>query len=89
MCLVIGRLLTTMHNFYYTTILLDREAPTYYAPAELIPQLEQCRDAMMALDASCLHPNGGRKSLVGANFVAVRPGDEILLKGICSGSKTR
>ena len=44
---------------------------------------------MMLLDSSCLHSEGRRESLIKANFVAVKPGDEILLKGIHSGSKTR
>ena len=71
-------------------MLSNREVPTYYAPAELIPQLKQCRDAMMALDSSTLHSASKRReSLISSNFVAVRPGDEFMLKGIHSGSKTR
>ena len=66
-----------------------REAPTYYAPAELVPKLEQCRDAMISLDSSCLHSEGRRESFIKANFVAVKPGDEIPLKGVHSGPKTR
>jgi hypothetical protein len=44
---------------------------------------------MMALDASSLHSKSKRESLIKANFIAVKPGDEFMLKGIHSGSKTR
>jgi hypothetical protein len=43
----------------------------------------------MALDASSLHSKSTRESLIEANFIAVKPGDEFLLKGIHYGSKTR
>ncbi|KAL9182268.1 hypothetical protein ACHAXT_012920 [Thalassiosira profunda] len=65
--------------------------PTYFVPAQLLPQIEQCRDAMSALDASNAHPeNGGgrNRSLIKMNLVPVRPGDEVLLKGIGYGPKT-
>ncbi|KAL3776795.1 hypothetical protein HJC23_011924 [Cyclotella cryptica] len=66
------------------------EAPTYFVPADLVPHLEQCREAMISLDASQMHnSNGGRKeSLIQVNFISVKPGDEFILKGIHSGSKT-
>eukprot|EP00571_Detonula_confervacea_P004956 CAMPEP_0172322098 /NCGR_PEP_ID=MMETSP1058-20130122/45025_1 /TAXON_ID=83371 /ORGANISM="Detonula confervacea, Strain CCMP 353" /LENGTH=370 /DNA_ID=CAMNT_0013037747 /DNA_START=139 /DNA_END=1251 /DNA_ORIENTATION=+ len=73
------------------------EAPTYFVPAQLLPQIEQCRDAMSLLDASNIpHPGGegeegcgGRtKSLIKMKLVPVHAGDEILLKGINYGSKT-
>ncbi|KAL7541437.1 hypothetical protein ACHAXR_010934 [Thalassiosira sp. AJA248-18] len=65
-------------------------APTYFIPAPLLPQIEQCRDAMSLLDASNMHPEGGgrTKSLIKMNLVPVHPGDEIPLKGINYGSKT-
>lgn len=63
-------------------------------PASLLPQIEQCRDAMALLDASNLHPDGEegggrRESLIKMKLVPVRDGDEIPLKGISYGSKTR
>ena len=72
----------------------NREAPTYFMPAPLLPQIEKCRDAMSLLDASNLHPNGtdckGRnESLIKMKLVPVSGGDEIPLKGIRYGSKTR
>lgn len=65
----------------------NRAAPTYFVPAQLLPQLEQCRDAMSLLDASNISPPGeegaGRtKSLIKMKLVPVHPGDEIPLEGI-------
>lgn len=76
----------------FTDPIHHSEAPTYFVPAPLLPQLQQCRDAMSLLDACNLNPDGegGRKeSLIKMKFVAVGPGDEIVLKGIHFGSKTR
>ena len=74
-------------------IIMHSAVPTYFVPAPLLPQLEQCPDAMSLLDASnTMHPEtkGGRKeSLIQIKFVPVSAGDEFLLKGIHSGSKTR
>ncbi|KAL7533860.1 hypothetical protein ACHAWF_004644 [Thalassiosira exigua] len=67
-------------------------APTYFVPAPLLPQVEQCRDAMSLLDASNINPEedgGRRKSLIDMKLVAVHHGDEVALKGIRFGSKTR
>ena len=56
-----------------------------------MPSIERCRDAMSALDATNLDPEGGGRaeSLIGMKLVAMKPGDEIPLKGINYGSKTR
>lgn len=71
------------------------EAPTYYVPAQLVPQIERCRDAMSLLDAShdeseegCSGGGGRTNSLIQMKLVPVHPGDEIALKGISFGSKT-
>jgi len=66
-------------------------APTYFVPAPLLPQIEQCRDAMSLLDSSNSHPEeeGGRtESLIRMKLVPVHPGDEVPLKGINYSSKT-
>ena len=81
-------------HLYLNTLCNDinSAAPTCFVPAALIPQLERCRDAFSLLDASNLHPEeeGGRtKSLINVKLVPVNAGDEILLKGINYGSKTR
>ena len=48
---------------------------------------------MSNLDATNIHPEGeecgGRRDLIMMNLVPIHPGDEILLKGIHYGSKTR
>eukprot|EP00581_Thalassiosira_minuscula_P011177 CAMPEP_0183721010 /NCGR_PEP_ID=MMETSP0737-20130205/13457_1 /TAXON_ID=385413 /ORGANISM="Thalassiosira miniscula, Strain CCMP1093" /LENGTH=407 /DNA_ID=CAMNT_0025950973 /DNA_START=5 /DNA_END=1228 /DNA_ORIENTATION=+ len=67
-------------------------AATYFVPAQLMPQIEKCRDAMSLLDASNTHTDeeGGRKtSLISMNLVPVYPGDEVPLKGIHYGSKSK
>mmetsp|Transcript_12184 Transcript_12184/g.28687 ORF Transcript_12184/g.28687 Transcript_12184/m.28687 type:complete len:193 (-) Transcript_12184:21-599(-) len=70
------------------------QAPTYFVPAQLLPQIEKCRDAMSSLDAVCAtsaDENDGSlrgKSLIKMNLVSVEDGDEVQLKGIQYGSKT-
>jgi len=66
-----------------------------------MPQIKQCQEAMSNLDAmniqqqsdedggECDNGNSRRESLINMNLVAVNPGDEIALKGINYGSKTR
>ena len=48
---------------------------------------------MSNLDATNIHPEGeeggGRRDLIKMNLVPVHHGDEVLLKGINYGSKTR
>ena len=76
------------------------EAATYFVPAQLLSQIEQCRDAMSKLDASNLSQDSvdrgensdsstRSKSLLKMNLVPVHDGDEIPLKGIHYDSKTR
>ena len=71
------------------------QAPTYFVPAQLLPQIEKCRDAMSSLDAVCAASAGEndesprRMSLIKMNLVPVKAGDEVQLKGIHYGSKTR
>lgn len=76
------------------------EAATYFVPAQLLSQIEQCRDAMSKLDASNLSQDSvdrgensdsstRTKSLLKMNLVPVHDGDEIPLKGIHYDSKTR
>lgn len=74
-------------------------APTYFIPAQLLPQIEQCRDAMSLLDACNMHDHEGggeseavvgrNKSLINMKLVPVHSGDEFELKGISYGTKTR
>ena len=82
------------------TINNNSATPTYFIPAQLLPQVKQCQDAMSNLDASNImyHSSEGdskctsagrNESLIQMKFVPVNPGDEILLKGITYGSKTR
>lgn len=82
------------------TINNNSAAPTYFIPAQLLPQIQQCQDAMSNLDASnnMYHSSEGdskctsagrNESLIQMKLVPVNPGDEILLKGITCGSKTR
>ena len=67
-----------------------------------MPQIKQCQEAMSNLDAmntqqqqtedegECSdNGHSRRESLIKMNLVAVHPGDEIVLKGINYGSKTR
>ncbi len=80
---------------------ISSAAATYFVPGPLLAQIERCRDAMSALDASTLNPpadddvgRGGstsrtRKSLIEMKLVPINAGDEIPLKGIKYGSKTR
>jgi hypothetical protein len=82
-------------------ILPQSAAATYFVPAPLMPQIERCRDAMSALDAStldippdtdgeaCGGSSRARKSLIRMKLVPVSAGDEIQLKGMKYGSKTR
>ena len=71
-----------------------REAPTYFVPAQLLPQIEQCRNAMSMIDSFTTTTSGdenkttGRENLLKMTLVPVNPGDEFPLKGITYGSKT-
>lgn len=70
------------------------EAPTYFVPAELLQQIEQCRNAMSLIDSFTTtssdneNRNKGRENLLNMTLVPVNPGDEFPLKGITFGSKT-
>jgi len=70
------------------------EAPTYFVPAQLLPQIEQCRHAMSLIDSFTTttsndeNKNNGRENLLTMTLVPVNPGDEFPLKGIAYGSKT-
>jgi len=70
------------------------EAPTYFVPAQLLPQIEQCRNAMSMIDSFTTTTSGdenkttGRENLLKMTLVPVNPGDEFPLKGITYGSKT-
>lgn len=60
---------------------VNRNIPTYYAPASIIPKLEAARDAMMALDSfnDGSHGDGRKGDIMGMKFVGVQPGDELPL----------
>lgn len=70
------------------------EAPTYFVPAQLLPQIEQCRNAMSLIDSfttskkSDDNKSEGRENLLKMKLIPVKPGDEFPLKGITYGSKT-
>lgn len=72
----------------------NRDAPTYFVPAQLLPQIEQCRNAMSLVDSFTTTTsdnkikNKGRENLLKMTLVPVNPGDEFPLKGITYGSKT-
>lgn len=77
------------------------EAPTYFVPAQLLPQIEQCRNAMSLIDSFTIARKSddnkystnnvkseGRENLLKMKLIPVKPGDEFPLKGISYGSKT-
>ncbi len=76
------------------------EAPTYFVPAQLLPQIEQCRNAMSLIDSFTIAKKSddkystnnvkseGRENLLKMKLIPVKPGDEFPLKGITYGSKT-
>jgi hypothetical protein len=78
----------------------NSEAPTYFVPAKLLPQIEQCRNAMSLLDSFTIltttsdgYGNTNKNSterdkLLKMTLVPVQPGDEFPLKGLTYGSKT-
>lgn len=85
--------LTATHSSF--PIETTREAPTYFVPAQLLPQIEQCQNAMSLIDSSTTtsssddeNENKGRENLLKMTLVPVNPGDEFPLKGITYGSKT-
>ena len=93
----------TNTTYTYHFDIVNSAAPTYFVPAQLMPQLKQCQESMSNLDAMNIQQqqtdedggecsdngNNRRESLINMNLVAVNPGDEIELKGINYGSKTR
>lgn len=92
LCIVTRRqrlLIVCKHN--------HREAPTYFVPAQLLPHIEQCRNAMSGIDSFTTKmttsdndrkSSTGRDNLLKMTLVPVNPGDEFPLEGITYGSKT-
>ena len=75
---------------------------TYFVPAPLLPHIERCREAMSALDGVSNADDddddaagGGSssstrtRSLIEMKLVPIRAGDEVPLKRVRYGSKTR
>ena len=94
--LITFRLHPASNSFFISTHpILLREAPTYFVPAQLLPQIEQCRNAMSLIDSFSMKASDdekdnqeSRKGLLKMNLVAVNPGDEFPLEGITFGSNT-
>ena len=71
----------------------------YFVPERLLPHIERCREAMSALDGASNADDdddaagGGSssrtRSLVEMKLVPIRAGDEVPLKRVRYGSKTR